>query len=78
MLNAIIGNYDGMKVEMKNALNKKVHEVMTRKLITVSPDQDLYHAMKLINKHDIRSLPVVDGRTLKGIISKTNVLSKLS
>ena len=78
LLNAIIGKYDGMKVEIKNSLNKKVHEVMTRKLITVSADQDLYHAMKLINKHDIRSLPVVKGKKLTGIISRTDVIRKLS
>ncbi len=78
LLNAITGNYDGMKVEIKNSLNKKIQEVMTRQLITISADQDLYHAMKLINKHDKRSLPVVKGKKLVGIISRTDIIRKLS
>ncbi|MBI4162495.1 MAG: CBS domain-containing protein [Candidatus Aenigmarchaeota archaeon] len=78
LLNAIAGNYNGMKIEMKNALNKKVHEIMTKDLVTISEDEDLYKAMKLINKHDIRSLPVMKGKKLTGIISRTDVIRKLS
>ena len=78
LLNAITGNYSDMKIEIKKALNKKVHEAMTKNLITVSAEDDLYHAMKLINKHDVRSLPVVNGKKLTGIISRTDVIRKLA
>jgi len=78
LLNAIIGNYDGMRIEIKKSLNKKVHTTMSKELVTVCEDDDLYHAMKLINKHDVRSLPVVKGRQLRGIISRTDLIRKLA
>lgn len=38
----------------------KVEDVMTRNLITVSADDQVYKAVKLMAEHKIRRLPVVD------------------
>ena len=47
----------------------KVSEVMTRDVVTVSPDDTIRHCIALTKKHHVRHLPVVvEGRTI-GMIS---------
>jgi acetoin utilization protein AcuB len=42
-------------------LNKRVHQIMTRKLVTAGPKTSLAEAIRLILDHRISCLPVVDG-----------------
>jgi CBS domain-containing protein len=47
----------------------KVSEVMTRDVVTVSPDDTIRHCIALTKKHHVRHLPVVvEGRAI-GMIS---------
>jgi CBS domain-containing protein len=46
-----------------------VHEVMTRKLWTVSPEMPIHEAMALISETRCRHLPVIDDGTLVGLVS---------
>lgn len=41
-------------------LNKKVHQVMTRKPVVLSPGDSVSRAIELINEHGVSCLPVVD------------------
>jgi CBS domain-containing protein len=52
----------------------RVDEVASRELVTIDPDQDLDKALRLMAKHQVRRLPVVeeDGR-LVGILSQADV-----
>jgi CBS domain-containing protein len=52
----------------------RVDEVASRELVTIDPDQDLDEALRLMAKHQVRRLPVVeeDGR-LVGILSQADV-----
>lgn len=54
-----------------------VADVMTSKLITVSPDDKLESAMVLMSEKHIRHLPVIDGEELIGIISINDVVSTI-
>ncbi|GAB4507880.1 MAG: hypothetical protein Tsb004_04260 [Allomuricauda sp.] len=47
---------------------------MTRKLVTLSPQDDLVTAERLFKKHRIRHIPVVEGNTIKGMLSYTDLL----
>lgn len=47
----------------------KVEDIMSDKLITVSPDTDVKEAAKLMAEHQIRRLPVVENEKLVGIVS---------
>ena len=47
---------------------------MTRKLGTLSPQDDLVTAERLFKKHHIRHIPVVEGNTIKGMLSYTDLL----
>ncbi|CEG26697.1 CBS domain-containing protein [Bacillus sp. B-jedd] len=47
----------------------KVEEIMTKELVTVSPDSSTDEAVKLMAKHQIRRLPVVENSKLLGMVS---------
>jgi acetoin utilization protein AcuB len=51
-----------------------VASVMTRPVITVDPRRDARSAAELMLYHKIGALPVVDGGTLLGIITETDLL----
>jgi acetoin utilization protein AcuB len=49
-------------------------DLMIKNPITVSPDDDLEYAARLIYSHKIGGLPVTRNRTLVGIITETDIL----
>lgn len=51
-----------------------VATVMTRPVITIDPRRDARSAAELMLYHKIGALPVVDGDTLLGIITETDLL----
>ena len=52
-----------------------VSDYMTRDLITLSPDTEINHAMKLLLDHHISGAPVLDANgTLVGVLSKKDCL----
>jgi acetoin utilization protein AcuB len=55
----------------------KVVEVMSRKLITASPTTTVREAAKVMVREKIGCLPVVDGNTLVGIVTETDLLTIL-
>jgi CBS domain-containing protein len=50
-----------------------VAEVASRELITVSPEQDLHEALRLMARHQVRRLPVVSGQRLVGILAQADI-----
>jgi acetoin utilization protein AcuB len=55
--------------------NKTVEEIMTRDVITVSPWDTVEDALLIFHKKRLGALPVVEGKTLVGIITKADVLA---
>jgi CBS domain-containing protein len=53
--------------------NLKVKEVMSRKVITVPPTEDVVFAFEKLMKYKISSLPVVDADKLLGIVTATDL-----
>lgn len=53
--------------------NEPVSHIMTENVLTVNVDDDLKKVKDLINKKKIRHLPVVKGKNLVGIISRTDL-----
>ena len=60
--------------EGKDPQTVKVREVASTDVITVDPQQDLDEALKLMARHQVRRLPVVeeDGR-LVGVVAQADV-----
>ena len=60
------------------SLNKKVHQIMTRKPVVVKPQDSIYDAIELINKRGVACLPVVDGENRPvGILTWRDIIRAL-
>jgi CBS domain-containing protein len=57
---------------------RKVDEVMTREPVTATEDTLLEDIAKLMEKRQIKRLPVVRGRQVVGIVSRANLLHALA
>jgi CBS domain-containing protein len=64
--------------EYAHAHGRKVEEVMTRDVVTVAEDASLEEAVRLMERHHIKRLPVVKGGTMVGILSRANCCTHLS
>jgi len=53
----------------------QIREIMSRRVVTVTPDTTLGEARHLLAEHRIRRLPVMIGRRLVGIVSDRDVRS---
>jgi CBS domain-containing protein len=52
-------------------------DVMVRNVVTVKPDDDIAHVIKLLTEHDISALPVVDEEgTVIGVISEADLIRR--
>jgi CBS domain-containing protein len=60
--------------EGTNAQSTPVREVASTQLVTIDPGQDLEEALRLMAKHQVRRLPIVeeDGR-LVGIVAQADI-----
>jgi CBS domain-containing protein len=50
-----------------------VGDIYSRDLISVEPDKDLDDALRLMARHQVRRLPVVDQGRLVGIVSQADI-----
>ena len=55
-----------------------VADVMTRDVQVLLPHSDLYDAARVMRASGIRSLPVVDGSTVVGVVSRSDLLEVLA
>ncbi len=57
----------------------KVEEVMTRKVVTCRPEDDLQKALDAMSEHQLRRIPVVDDdNKLVGIIAQADVATRVN
>jgi len=63
--------------EINERLDNPVADVMTVRVITVTPDTTLQKAARLMVEHRINRLPVLDGQRLVGIITRGDVLKEM-
>jgi len=64
-------------VQGKDPKTVKVHEIMTKPLITVSPGLSVKYCARLFSKTGIRRAPVFDGKKIVGMINNTGLLKTL-
>jgi CBS domain-containing protein len=50
-----------------------VEDVFSRDLISVEPDNDLEEALRLMARHQVRRLPVVENGRLVGIVAEADI-----
>ena len=57
-----------------------VRDVMTpiKKLATVAPQDDAFEVLRMLGAREINQLPVVEGRTLRGLLRREDLLKWLA
>ncbi|WNH47842.1 MULTISPECIES: CBS domain-containing protein [Stenotrophomonas] len=53
----------------RSSSTTKVRDIMTAKVVTVAPSEQVAHCLQLVTDYRIRHLPVVDGGGVIGVIS---------
>ncbi|HYP14040.1 MAG TPA: CBS domain-containing protein [Bryobacteraceae bacterium] len=62
----------------RKSLETTVDEVMTRNPVTCRPDDSIQNAMDRMAQHQVRRIPVVDGKDrVVGIISQADLATRL-
>lgn len=57
----------------RNPKETRISEVMTKNVITGTPDMDALEATRLMFKIKVKKLPIVEGRRLVGIVTLTDI-----
>jgi len=60
------------------SLNKRAHQIMTRKPISLQLDADIYDAIAIFNRDSISCIPIIDSNKMPvGVLSWRDILKKL-
>jgi CBS domain-containing protein len=66
-------DFVGMEANYRTVLGLKVTDLMTTKVVTVSPDMPILQATSIMVKNRFRRIPVAEGETLVGMLSMGDV-----
>ncbi|MGB9749041.1 MAG: CBS domain-containing protein [Candidatus Woesearchaeota archaeon] len=61
-------------VALGKDIKKPVKYFMVKKVITITPEKDIYDALILMRKKGIRHLPVISGKKLLGLLTLKDIL----
>ena len=75
---AFIDDGERLAREYVKAMGLTCGEIMTRELITVTPETEVESVAALLDGHRIRRVPVVRGRRLVGIVSRGDLVKVLA
>ena len=70
-----LGNWEEYRQEALKSAGVTVGEVMTRDVITVSPDDSLSEAATIMAEERIKLLPVTEERQLRGVVTRMDILT---
>lgn len=62
-----------MEDRVTDIVNVPVEEIMTKKVITVSPHSHAIKAGAMMTAHHVKQLPVVENERVVGMISHTDI-----
>lgn len=61
----------------RNSRDTRIADIMTREVVTVTPQTDTHACMTLMSQKKIRHLPVVDGDRVLGMISIRDIMDDI-
>jgi CBS domain-containing protein len=76
-LRAFTGS-EALADEYVKAHARKVSDVMTRQVVTASPETPLHEVAALLEKHSIKRVPIVENGQLVGIVSRANLVQAVA
>ncbi len=68
------GSYDHSDYET----DRSVSEMMSRNIVSVSPEEEVFAMVELFARHSVRRLPVVEDGVVVGQVSRRDILRELS
>jgi len=69
---------DALAADYIKGHSRKVADVMTRDVITASPETPLYEIASLLEKHAIKRVPIVENGHVVGIVSRSNLIQAVA
>jgi CBS domain-containing protein len=73
-----LGSREELASEYIKSHSRKVADVMTRRVVTASPDTPVADIATLLEKHGIKRVPIVADGKVVGIVSRANLLQALA
>jgi len=70
-------HFESLEEGLKKILTVPVSEFMTKKIKSISPEDDVYDALKIMNEEKINTLPVVKDSKLVGVLSRVDIIEAL-
>jgi CBS domain-containing protein len=64
-------------LEGKSARDVRVDEIMTASVVTITPEANVLDAMKLMDRHHFRHLPVMREGKLEGVVTMSDLMSEV-
>jgi CBS domain-containing protein len=59
--------------EARDPQSTTIGDIASTDLVTISPDDSLDQALKLLASHQVRRLPVVEGERLVGVVAQADI-----
>lgn len=75
---ALLTHADVLATEYVKEHSRKVSDVMTRQVITASPDTPVQEIADLLEKNAIKRVPIVQDGKVVGVVSRANLLQALA
>ena len=73
----MISRRDFKKIKRESQLSRPVKAFMTTKLVTISPGLSPMQAARLMVKHDVGRLPVIQDGKIIGIVTRSDAMTYL-
>lgn len=68
---------DRYNEDWKKLMAMQASEIMTDKVITISADTEIEEISRLMVEHGVRRVPVVEGKKILGIVSRSDMIKNL-
>ncbi len=80
LFDAVIYLESGKKFEeeVKRYNATRVEDIYTKEVVTISPDTGIHEVASLMTEKSVHSIPVVEGKTILGIVGKLDVIKGLA
>jgi len=72
----LVSEYDLLCLmeDEKDLRNIPVSEIMSSEVVTITEDTPFLEILRLLQKHHLLRVPVLSGRTLKGILARRDIV----
>lgn len=70
-------DYIQLKKEIARISEVKIKKIMSKKIVSISPEASIFDAASLMEKHDINRLPVIENGKLVGIVARADIIKAI-